>query len=69
MSKVLAGLTFLQLVLIITVARTIRHHQKITSIIFLYLGVITNPKNGRVKALSEACLDRTYLDVDPFSKK
>ena len=33
-----------------------------------YLGFITNPKNGRVKALSEACLDRTYLDVDPFSK-
>ena len=24
------------------------------------LGVITNPKNGRVKALSKACLDRTY---------
>jgi hypothetical protein len=26
-----------------------------------YLGFITNPKNGRVKALSKACLDRTYL--------
>ena len=25
-----------------------------------YLGFITNPKNGRVKALSKACLDRTY---------
>jgi hypothetical protein len=25
------------------------------------LGFITNPKNGRVKALSKACLDRTYL--------
>ena len=25
------------------------------------LGFNTNPKNGRVKALSEACLDRTYL--------
>ena len=24
------------------------------------LGFITNPKNGRVKALSKACLDRTY---------
>ena len=28
--------------------------------IVLYLGVNTNPKNGRVKALSKACLDRTY---------
>ena len=27
----------------------------------LDLGFITNPKNGRVKALSKACLDRTYL--------
>ena len=26
-----------------------------------YLGFNTNPKNGRVKALSKACLDRTYL--------
>ena len=25
------------------------------------LGFITNPKNGRVKALSKACLDRTYF--------
>lgn len=25
------------------------------------LGVNTTPKNGRGKALSEACLDRTYL--------
>lgn len=25
------------------------------------LGFNTNPKNGRVKALSKACLDRTYL--------
>jgi hypothetical protein len=25
-----------------------------------YLGFNTNPKNGRVKALSKACLDRTY---------
>ena len=29
---------------------------------FFYLGFITNPKNGRVKALSKVCLDRTYLD-------
>ncbi|MBO5117594.1 MAG: hypothetical protein J6C25_08825, partial [Treponema sp.] len=28
---------------------------------FVYLGFYTNPKNGRVKALSKACLDRTYL--------
>ena len=27
----------------------------------IYLGFNTNPKNGRVKALSKACLDRTYL--------
>ena len=27
----------------------------------LDLGFITNPKNGRVKALSEACLDRPYM--------
>jgi hypothetical protein len=27
----------------------------------VYLGFVTNPKNGRVKALSNACLDRTYL--------
>ena len=27
----------------------------------LDLRFITNPKNGRVKALSEACLDRPYL--------
>ena len=26
------------------------------------LGFITNPKNGRVKALSKACLDRTYIN-------
>ena len=26
----------------------------------LDLGVNSTPKNGRVKALSEACLDRTY---------
>ncbi|MBR6582427.1 MAG: hypothetical protein IKK80_02305 [Treponema sp.] len=25
-----------------------------------YLGFNTNSKNGRVKALSKACLDRTY---------
>ena len=25
-------------------------------------GFKTNPENGRVKALSEACLDRTYYD-------
>ena len=30
------------------------------------LGVNTNPKNGRVKALSKACLDRTYSFVDNF---
>ena len=28
------------------------------------LGFITNPKNGRVKALSKACLDRTYFIKD-----
>jgi hypothetical protein len=28
--------------------------------LFFYLGFNTNPKNGRVKALSKACLDRTY---------
>ena len=28
---------------------------------FFYLGFITNPKKGRVKALSKACLDQTYL--------
>ena len=28
------------------------------------LGVNTTPKNGRVKALSKACLDRTYLIYD-----
>ena len=27
----------------------------------LDLGFITNPKNGRVKAVSEACLDRPYM--------
>ena len=27
----------------------------------IYLGFNTNPKNGRVKALSKACLDRTYF--------
>ncbi|MBR4825259.1 MAG: GNAT family N-acetyltransferase [Spirochaetaceae bacterium] len=27
------------------------------------LGFIQNPKNGRVKALSEACLDRPYEDL------
>ena len=27
----------------------------------IYLGVNTTPKNGRVKALSKTCLDRTYL--------
>lgn len=35
-----------------------------TSNVYSYgidLGFNTNPKNGRVKALSEACLDRTYL--------
>ena len=33
-----------------------------------YLGFITNPKNGRVKALSKACLDRTYLeDLELYS--
>ena len=26
-----------------------------------YLGFIANPKNARVKGLSKACLDRTYL--------
>ena len=26
------------------------------------LGFIKNPKNGRVKALSKACLDRTYIN-------
>ena len=32
------------------------------------LGFITNPKNGRVKALSKACLDRTYLeDLELYS--
>ena len=30
---------------------------------FFYLGFNTNPKNGRVKALSEACLDRTYSTI------
>ena len=30
---------------------------------FLYLGFNTNPKNGRVKALSKACLDRTYYSA------
>ena len=29
--------------------------------ILFYLGFNTNPKNDRVKALSEACLDRTYF--------
>ena len=33
-----------------------------------YLGFITNPKNGRVKALSKACLDRTYLRNAPPKK-
>ena len=42
------------------------------------LGFITNPTNGRVKALSKACLDRTYyvaytypkeLDLDFFDIK
>ena len=28
------------------------------------LGFNTNPKNGRVKALSKACLDRTYLNYN-----
>ena len=32
------------------------------------LGFNTNPKNGRVKALSEACLDRTYF-CDSFNFK
>ena len=32
------------------------------------LGFNTNPKNGRVKALSEACLDRTYF-CDSFDFK
>ena len=27
---------------------------------YFHLGFNTNPKNGRVKALSKACLDRTY---------
>ena len=29
----------------------------------IYLGFNTNPKNGRVKALSKACLDRTYFKL------
>ena len=29
--------------------------------VFFYLGFNTNPKNGRVKALSKACLDWTYF--------
>ena len=28
---------------------------------FFYSGVNTTPENERVKALSEACLDRSYL--------
>ena len=32
------------------------------------LGFITNPKNGRVKALSKACLDRTYLGFNTNPK-
>ena len=34
-----------------------------------YLGVNTNPKNGRVKALSKACLDRTYLGENELSNR
>jgi len=34
-----------------------------------YLGVNTNPKNGRVKALSKACLDRTYLGENKSNNK
>ena len=32
------------------------------------LGFNTNPKNGRVKALSKACLDRTYLGFNTNPK-
>jgi len=32
----------------------------VRAVFFFYLGFITNPKKGRVKALSKACLDRTY---------
>lgn len=33
------------------------------------LGFIPNPKNGEVKALSEACLDSTYFYALPFYRK
>jgi len=29
--------------------------------VFLHLEFNTNPKNGRVKSLRKACLDRTYF--------
>ena len=35
--------------------------EKKNRVSFFDLGFITNPKNGRVKALSKACLDRTYF--------
>ena len=36
------------------------------SLNYFDLGFNTNPKNGRVKALSKACLDRTYSFTDKF---
>ena len=43
----------------VSVIRTGKTEASVTAT--FYLGFNTNPKNGRVKALSKACLDRTYL--------
>ena len=53
----------------VSVIRTGKTEASVTAT--FYLGFNTNPKNGRVKALSKACLDRTYsrTSLRDFRKK
>ena len=49
----------------VSVIRTGKTEASVTAT--FYLGFNTNPKNGRVKALSKACLDRTYLGENNYT--